>query len=450
VMVEQRSPRLWRQAALLSFVAVDDYEFRHLVTHLIAIHDLDQRDIQTSERDRYATRRLVQLLSDPAFALAKSARMGAEPTVADFLTAHATVVCESPLAAKAISRGLTVGAILDSAGNGATLLPDTLQALLGHRNNTEMYIAIIELATQDDLIDSLVPDVETRGWLRRGFLHCAATMRRRLGGLDNLHAARKLLVEASTPQGGPDEPRNDRSPRAERLLSSVLYDLAYIDFLTGQVQAARDGFCASAQAARRAGDLTGFYISSVLDLLVGFYDEAVEATALEPLLREALNCFQVAGAESPHGERWVMNAQAHLFEIACFVGDEQRATAELLLLEADPWIAALERSELRQRWKARYRLLMRDYDVACSLYEILLGDELNGNEASCVREGAARDVLDYGSALSGLGHVEHARDVWERGLSYPDHAGNWPWKPKIERRLRRGATSATAHGRSAE
>jgi tetratricopeptide (TPR) repeat protein len=446
VMVERPSPELWHHAALRRFEHVDDYELHHLVAHLVAVHDTVQY-VTSAADDSHAIQLLVKLLSDPAFALAKSSRMGDEPTTADFLAAHSTLVYDNPLAAKAISRGLAVGAILASAGNTPTLLPDTLQALLGHRTNTEMYAQIIEIVTQSDLLDTHVADAGTRGWLRRGFLHCAATMTRRIGGLGNLDTARELLVRASR-EDGSDESGNDRQPRAERLLSSVLYDLAYIDFLTGQAQTARDGFRASAQAAQRAGDLTRYSISSILDVLVGFYDQVVEANELQLLLTEALDCFQAAAAESPHAQRWIMNAHAHLFDIACIIGDEERAAAELRLLESDPWIVAFEQFEPRQRWRARFRLLTRDYAVACSLYEDLLANELTANEASCVREGAARDVLDYGRALDGIGKTQHAREVWERGLHYPDHAGNWPWKPRIERQLGRGRASATAEERS--
>jgi hypothetical protein len=65
----------------------------------------------------------------------------------------------------------------------------------------------------------------------------------------------------------------------------------------------------------------------------------------------------------------------------------------------------------------------------------MLADELRLDEDSCVREGASRDLLEYGSALAALDEPTLARAVWHRGLRYPDHAANWPWKERIARKL---------------
>jgi hypothetical protein len=67
----------------------------------------------------------------------------------------------------------------------------------------------------------------------------------------------------------------------------------------------------------------------------------------------------------------------------------------------------------------------------------LFAQALDGNltEPPSHREALSRDLYYYGQAMAELGDVERARELWELGLRCPDHAGNWPWKPKITEAL---------------
>jgi len=69
------------------------------------------------------------------------------------------------------------------------------------------------------------------------------------------------------------------------------------------------------------------------------------------------------------------------------------------------------------------------------LYESILADELSQPDENLVREGIARDLLDYGAALAAQDSPELARQVWERGLQSSKYACGWPWKTQIAHHL---------------
>ena len=153
------------------------------------------------------------------------------------------------------------------------------------------------------------------------------------------------------------------------------------------------------------------------------------------LLKEALGYFTGAVEKSPHAERWVKNVHEHLFDLACLTGDVPQADAEFAYLQTDPWILKLHRFAAVNTWRARCHLAHRSWRQASTLYEVILEEELSQPEENLVREGIARDLLDYGTALAGQGSVDLAQRVWERGLQSSDYAAAWPWKPQISRRL---------------
>jgi hypothetical protein len=417
------------------FDDLDEYELAHLVTHLCESMDDYALDPNHLRHASQAIRWLVALLGDPGFPLAKARRMDARATVNDYVIAHDVISRDGPDIAHDLSQALAAAAIVDSAGPDPRLPPDVLHALLAYRADTAMYSTLLKMAIEGDLIDRLVSDTASRAWILGAFLQAAATRYRRLGGVNNLELSRTLLVKATASVKGAAVTCVMGKARTEELRSSVLYDRAYLDYLTGRVRAAQDGFRRSARAASRAGDLTRYYISSILELLIGFYAGATDASALGDLLREALVHFTAASKNSSHAQRWVMNTRAHLFDLCCLVRDVPGADEQLGALQADPWVAAYHPLDLVILWEARYSLLLEDGRRACELFEAVLHDVLPEAESSS-REGTARDLLDYGTALMAAGREDQARLVWEQGLRCPDYAGNWPWKPNIRERLR--------------
>jgi hypothetical protein len=416
------------------FRLLNEYDLHYTVDHLIAAARKEETQLGTGNTRN--VRLIVKLLADPAFALAKADVIGAEETVADFVAGYAAVSISLSSEARFLSQALATAAIVSSLSAKVVLTPEVLNALLTYRADTVIYGEFLEFATDEKFIAEIVPDALDRSWITRAFLHNAATRCRRQGGKHNIDRARDMLRKARNlgdeAAAAADDSKDLRSKRA---LSSILYDLAYIDYLTGRPSAAREGFRASAAAAERAHNDSGYYMSRILERLVGFYDGAVRASEFRILLKEALGYFTGAVEESPHAERWVQNVHGHLFDLACLTGDVPQADAEFAYLQTDPWVLKLHRFAAVNTWRARCHLAHRGWRQASTLYEVILEEELSQPEENLVREGIARDLLDYGTALAGQGSVDLARRAWERGLQSSDYAAAWPWKPQISRRL---------------
>jgi hypothetical protein len=415
------------------FSALNEYDLRYMVGHLIAAaRERKKRLGIEASRD---VRLLIKLLADPAFALTQADVIGAEATVADFVSGHDAVRVVLPPEARGLSRAFVTAAIVSSVSGKAVLTPDALNALLTYRTDTPVYGEFLEFATDEKLIAKIVPDASDRSWLLRAFLHNAATRCRRLGGRNNIDRAREMLSRARDVGLGIAATHGSEDMRSESVLSSILYDLAYIDYLTERPSAARDGFRASAEAAERAHNTSGSYMSRIPEYLVGFYDGRVDADEFRALLDEALEYFTEAAGESPHAERWVMNVHAHLFDLACLAADTHRADAEFAILQRDPWVAKFHQSAMLRTWQARYKLAHHAWHQAATLYESILEEELSKPDEDLVREGIARDLLDYGAALAAKNSIELARQIWERGLRSAEYACGWPWKTQIAHRL---------------
>ena len=417
------------------FAALADYELRHLVTHLAVVaRERSGGPAQGMWGPERAVESLLALLRGPDFALAKAARCGPEETVNDYLTAHDIVRHRYADEARQLSRGLAVATVTDSAGKDTVLSPNTLHALLAYRADATMYQALLEFGADPEMVARVVPEPGDRSAVLCAFRHSAATWHRRRGGRENLDLARQLLATAmgdhrAAHASGRLEPR-----RGEQLLSSIRYDQAYLDYLVGRWEAARVGFRDSATAAHRAGDSTAHYISLILEQMVELYAGVVDPGRFRALLEEASAHFMLAVRSSWHAQRWVMNAHTHSFDLACLIGDVSRAGTELQILETDPWLLAFRPANIRT-FRARYSLARQEWTRACASYEEVLAGERDGPGPQPDREGAARDLLDYGVALAGADRPADAQHAWKRGLACPDHAANWPWKDRIRQHL---------------
>lgn len=415
------------------FRLLSEYNLRYTVDHLIAAARKEETQLGTGNTRN--VRLLVKLLADPAFALTKADVIGAEETVADFVAGYAAVSLSLSSEARFLSQALAAAAIVSSLSAKAVLTPEVLNALLTYRSDTVIYGEFLEFATDEKFIAEIAPDALDQSWATRAFLHNAATRCRRRGGKHNIDRAKDMLIKARSLGDEAAAAGDSKDLRSKRALSSILYDLAYIDYLTGRPSAAREGFRASAATAKMAHNDSGYYMSRTIECLVGFYDGAVRASDFRILLKEALGYFTGAVEKSPHAERWVKNVHEHLFDLACLTGDVPQADAEFAYLQTDPWILKLHRFAAVNTWRARCHLAHRSWRQASTLYEVILEEELSQPEENLVREGIARDLLDYGTALAGQGSVDLAQRVWERGLQSSDYAAAWPWKPQISRRL---------------
>lgn len=172
-----------RSAGESRFSALSEYDLRYTVGHLINAARAQERQLDSgTPRD---ARLLVKLLADPAFSLTQSVAIGAEATVADFVTGYEAVSALLPSEARVLSQAFATAAIVSSTSGKAILTPEALNALLTYRTDTPVYGEFLEFATDEKLIAELVPNASDRSLLVLAFLHSAATSRRRLGGKQN-------------------------------------------------------------------------------------------------------------------------------------------------------------------------------------------------------------------------------------------------------------------------
>lgn len=415
------------------FITLSEYDLRHVVGHLIAsVHEQQKHAECGISSDAQL---LVKLLAHPGFGLSQAATLGAEATIADFVAGYEIISATLPEKGRDISRALAVATIISSLADGAALTPDALNALLTYRTDTRAYNDVLSFATDRTLIARITKDEPDRSWLERVFLHSAATTLRRLGRKENIDRARQMLIRAR--DAGIDLPITDGPAylRSERVLSSILYDLAYIDYLTERPSDARAGFQISAQAAEKARNTSGRYMSLLLQNLIDFHSLAMSAESYRAFLEQALAYFINATKESPHAERAVMSTRAYLFDVACLTADSGRVDADYAVLEKDPWVAKFHRVEMIQTWRARRYMAHRAWREAAALYESILEHDLCQPAEDVTREWIVRDALDYGTALAAQGSIELAKHVWELGMRSSEYTAGWPWRTAISRRL---------------
>ena len=403
----------------------DDYALTYTTLHLVATLR-GTRDEHV--RDGCANQ-LVRLVTDCVFNQRRLARLGAEPIVNDFLIVHDALSQHHAGHLGDVALGLAAAAVLSASGDQPALDAGTLHSLMVYRpDSQQLYERTLQAATDPAFVAAFVPDAEHQSRVLRAFLHIQGSRYRRLGDAQSMDRARHLLEDAVR-----DSPASP-SPLDMQTDSALWYELAYLDYLVGNVDAAIEAFHRSAELADQGGDVTRYYISEMLAHWVIMHVGSGGRTELRSLTEQALSHFKNHADASQHARRWVMNAHAYLFELAYLDEDEEQAALQLERLEEDSWVRVFGPADVLDRYHARLSLLRRDWAGACRYYERILATELHDPESS-TREGLAQDLMDYGCALSGVGHIQKARAIWERALRCSDIAANWPWKPVIAQLL---------------
>ncbi len=401
----------------------DDYALANTVVHLVAA----LRTARSQEAQRRSARTLTELLAAPDFGVAKATRVGVAEMLTDYVAANAALRSPAPGSTPDLATGLADTMAVLTA-RGVPDLPNTLHAIVGYRlDATDLNEAVLSRLTDPDYLASRAHTERSQTTALTGFSHAQATRLRRTGHPDNMRKARRILEQAASAAQQPD------SPEATRRLSSMLYDLAYLDYLHGDHHQAHGWFQRSIEAAEQASDPTGAQITRLVALRADLLRQAVDPATFRNTVTDALAFFQSDAARKPHAERWVMNAHAYLLDVAVLTGDADAARAELEALEEDPWVQQFARSDLTTLWQARVALVTGDPARACDLFEQRLRNELT--DPPPPREELARDLYDYGRALLANGEPANAQRIWELGLRCPDNAANWPWYPAITQAL---------------
>ncbi|MCM2390522.1 hypothetical protein [Streptomyces albipurpureus] len=399
----------------------DTYALDHVAAHLIASltsSDTDRADqLQCAESlthlfedQGYITRRTQGathlLLAD---ALAASHALGRFPTGYRDRLAHA-------IAVEAVTG--------EGGGSASPLRADALHATLAYRDDAvSFYDAVLAHATRADFVTAaLVGSGDTdaaavTGPVLAAFLDLRAGRLRRAGEVE---LAEELMREAAADASV--------SPRTQ---ARRLYDQGYSAFLRGAPAEAHMALLRSADAAREADDEVGHYVARLIADQIAYYQGQLGALDYERELLDGLRVLQEAD-RSPGtlAERWLMNCQALLFDLAVLEGDRQAAEELWPALRDDAWVDRAVGPLYRTRWRARLALLREEWARACTEYETLLGPNVLTENPVRGSEGIARDLLDYGLALHGAGRPEDARQAWHQALSSPDTTAAWPWKPR--------------------
>jgi hypothetical protein len=426
-----------RQAAQQHHLTGADGRQRHAeIATMLGKHD-NLRQLRELPYHLTLARRwgaLQHTLSDRDFLDRKSAAFGAEPLLEDFLRAYDAATDHERLR-DGLARTLARIAMSDGDGLAQTLDATSLHALLAYRDDRRLYQRILQVCTRDQFAVRHVPNHSTRRRRLLEFRTNAANIYRRLGGPDNLDRATQTLQSAVVTAGA--EAARAPTPEMLRVLATIEYELGYLDFLTGRWRSAIQRLERSAATGIRAGDQTAGYISRCVAGSIGFYAQVVTDEQFRALLHQALQHFQSVANTSLLAERWVMNVHAHLFDVAFLTGDRTQAIAELALLQGNSWLAQFGSAKgAMATVEARGCLLRGEWSQAAGRYQELLAVELNRPEGPSSQEQLARTFLEYGTALASDQRISQARVIWEIGLRCPDDAGNWPWKPRIERALR--------------
>ncbi|MFD0684596.1 hypothetical protein [Actinomadura fibrosa] len=403
----------------------DDYALANVARHgVLAI----QAARSETERTRAAAQ-VADLLGEPSYGLAKASRLQTEDLLMDYVAGYEAI---EPIAADRIPDLVSslTSILAQRAASTDEPLPETLHAVLGyHPRGDPLNAAVLARLTDADAVSEFIADPQRRTLTVLGFAHGSASRLRRLGDPDNLRRARNMLQQAIITA---EQLGTGADALTETRISSLTYDLGYLDFLHGQIANADGWFRRSVTAAERAGNRTSAAISRLVALHMHLYAGTVAPDFYRAQVEEALTYF-TQEAKGPHAQRWIMNCQNMLLDLASETDDVELAQVQLELLEEDPWLRQLAQDDLLRGMRGRTAVVLGDWPRAITLFAEHLASDLNGEPSA--REGLARDLLYYGRALAATGRASQARTIWEQGLRCPDHAANWPWKPRIEREL---------------
>ncbi|MEU9349104.1 hypothetical protein AB0D74_48690 [Streptomyces sp. NPDC048278] len=412
----------------------DDYALTHVLGHLIAALDAapdvapdagsdDARGPADPTALAACAASLATVIEDPAYADTRAARQDPLDLFTDCLAAHRVLTSAAPGLAPRVARAVAAHAARAEARDTPGPLGATaLQAALVYRTDADaFYAAVLACAADRDFLSAHIPGRRVPH-VRGEFLRTQAGRLRRNGAVAEAEA---LLAELA---------RDDTATAAQR--STDLYDQGYAAFLRGEIRPAHELMVRSADAAREAGNEVSAWVSRSIAAQFAYYGGRLSAGGYERELTD-MDAF-LESVPRPAGsmaERFRMNCHAHLFDLALLEGDVPLAERERRVLDADPWIRRAQNPMYHLRFDARLALLRGEATRACDHYEELLGaDALEAREPP-PSEGMARDLLDYGRALSAAGRPAEAVRAWRLALNTPDHTAAWLWKPRARQLL---------------
>ncbi|WP_354644650.1 hypothetical protein [Kitasatospora camelliae] len=406
----------------------DDYALAHVLGHLVSALVEGSTGASGGQGLARCARTLVAVVEDPGYADTRAARLGPLALLGDCLSAYRALTAVDPEMASRVARAVASHAARAEAQDvPGPLGADVLYAALAYRNDAdEFYAAVLASAIDPDFLSAHVPGPR-RPHVHVEFLRTEAGRLRRSGAVGE---AEVLLADLAD---------NDAATATQR--STALYDRGYAAYLRGEVGAAHELMLRSVRAAQQGGNEVSAWASRVLAAVFAYHGTWLSAADLERELREAAAFFEaVPRPPGSLAERFRMNCHGHLFELGVLEGDLELAEQEWHVLDTDPWVQQAQNPLWRQRWNARLALLRGgdEATAACEHYEAILGRGVLDAEEPPAREDVARDLLDFGRALSAAGRDADAVRAWRLVLRTADHTAAWLWKPRARRLLGEG------------
>jgi tetratricopeptide (TPR) repeat protein len=313
------------------------------------------------------------------------------------------------------------------------LTPEIIHAMLVYRQHTSLYEDILENISHDSYWDKMDISAENHERLVITFQTRLSNLHRRNGDMPK---AERLIKNCL------NRLKSKKSYTVEQLteLSRLEYELGYIHFLQGDAPLAIKFFDESAKYASDGTNKTSEWISRHVQMRCGFIYGTFSPQEFKATIEQALAVYKSRADQDSVARRWIMNANAHLLDVAFVLGEEKAVAMHLEALREDEWVKNIAPESFIKPFMAKLFILQQKWweAIKCfeylpqskeSLVESLQKSKLEGGYT--YYEGLAEEYLHYGQALHKAGQLERAQQIWKIGLLCPGDYANKPWQQKI-------------------
>jgi tetratricopeptide (TPR) repeat protein len=240
------------------------------------------------------------------------------------------------------------------------------------------------------------------------------------------------------------------SPTVARTLSTAIYEIGYIRYLTGKLDESICLLTASADIAANSGHETSAAMSrcvagyvSVMAGLANVDDFDPVAVASLPEIRryieildESLAVFLAHQEEEVNVRSWVTNNPYDQIEAATWVGDRERAAKYAVLADEIEKKTALNRPyNLQSLVQARLCMLSGSWEDACDHFNRHIASLDTRMRPLSTRESGAYVAWQHGMYQLKASQTAEAIKTFENALTFRDDLANHIWKAKIRKKL---------------
>lgn len=308
---------------------------------------------------------------------------------------------------------------------------EDIHSLLIYRKDTRLYDLFFQNGRDKTKVSNLCPSIDDVEYIEKINMDCLTKLlnyKRRIG---NLVEAESILDEIL------QKVENDSS----RILdcSRAYYDNGYIKYLQGKYDVALELMLKSAELSESGGNIVGKWIS----ICVGYHIRMVSSLwtnhqcqykdDFKNILHEALKIFRNNIDSNIAAKRWIMNVNAHLFNVAFLENDLESASKYFTEYANDPWVIKNDNRDIILPKQAKLKMLIGEFDVSCELFKTYIDNSIKKARLNNVSgiESFSEIYYWYGCCLQHASKKEEALRIFKEGLLLSDEPGNHKWKEKI-------------------